>query len=266
LTALTHPSLRTGRVPIEQQWAYYWSLTADALHMLGDYQRELVEARKGRQYLPESAEVLGLELRALASLGRVDEVLRQLDRLEAMPHAVGNAKSTFAILVSLSAECSAHGQTDAAQQVLLRAVDWQRSRSQDRLTPDAWTDLARAFYLLGKYDEAARIISRLTSDDPRNPQAIVLEALLAARKNGRSGALQHAEDRLRVLKRRYDWGRTTYARAQLAAQMGDADVALLLLRQAFEQGVAHSPEQHADAMFTTLRSDPRFQALLRPTG
>lgn len=71
---------------------------------------------------------------------------------------------------------------------------------------------------------------------------------------------------LRALRRPYDWGRTAYARAQLAAARGDADGALSLLRTALAGGVPYGPLLHADPAFAPLRADPRWRELLRPKG
>ncbi len=51
---------------------WYWGYLAGAYHMVGEHREELAVARRGRRLFPDSPG--GFELRALAALGRTDEV------------------------------------------------------------------------------------------------------------------------------------------------------------------------------------------------
>jgi Flp pilus assembly protein TadD len=150
--------------------------------------------------------------------------------------------------------------------VLQRAVATLRARSaEEQATPGARADLARALYLLGEYDAAAPLATRLAAERGDDPQALVGPGLLAARRGQRTAALQ-VDERLRRLTRPYDQGQTPYARARLAAQLGDLDAALTHLREALERGVPVGPAVHADPDLAPLRGDPRYRDLLRPKG
>jgi hypothetical protein len=48
--------------------------------------------------------------------------------------------------------------------------------------------------------------------------------------------------------------------------LGESEHAVLLLREAFGQGVRHSDALHRDVDFASLRSNSDFQELLRPKG
>ena len=76
-------------------------------------------------------------------------------------------------------------------------------------------------------------------------------ALLAAQRGERARAVRLAEQ-LRELTGPYDRGRTTYALAQIYAELGDT-AAVTLLQKALDQGISYAPEVHSDAHFAPLR-------------
>ena len=53
---------------------------------------------------------------------------------------------------------------------------------------------------------------------------------------------------------------------RVAAQLGDREAALALLRQALAAGLPYGPALHAAPDLAPLRADLRFQELLRPKG
>jgi hypothetical protein len=73
-----------------------------------------------------------------------------------------------------------------------------------------------------------------------------------------------AAARLLELRQPYDWGRIEQARAAIAAQLGQADDAVELLRDAVARGRLRVPHVHADPALQPLHSHPRFRQLLRP--
>ncbi|HUQ81029.1 MAG TPA: tetratricopeptide repeat protein, partial [Gemmatimonadaceae bacterium] len=243
----------------------YWSVITTAHHMLGDYKAELQAANEARRYHPESREILGDELRALAALGRLDDLTPRLDQLEVMAPPERRS-SVPALLTSLAEELDAHGHVEEARRVLRRAVAWQRARSaQERQIPRARAELARALYVLGEYDTAQPLFEALAAETPADPRYVLQLGLIEARRQRRAEAQQIGE-RLRALKGPYDHGRTTYALAQLAAVLGDRDGAMALLNQALAEGVEYGQSLHADPDLASLRGDPRFRELLRPKG
>ena len=64
---------------------YYWRYRSEALHMLGRYQDELAEARNGRQRFPTRLDLLNAEVRALAALGREEEISDRLHEARSLP-------------------------------------------------------------------------------------------------------------------------------------------------------------------------------------
>ncbi len=73
-------------------------------------------------------------------------------------------------------------------------------------------------------------------------------------------------EKLRSLKRPYLHSEHTRWRAAIAAQLGDKDEAVDLLREAFAQGQPYGIWLHRDATLEPLRGYPPFEDLVRPKG
>src|SRR5207244_3008620 len=59
-------------------WWVYWDELTTALHLLGDHRAELKQALEGARRFPDNPQVLMTQVRALAALGRADEVMQRL--------------------------------------------------------------------------------------------------------------------------------------------------------------------------------------------
>src|SRR5213593_216791 len=59
-------------------WWVYWDELTTALHLLGDHRAELEQALEGARRFPDNPQVLMTQVRALAALGRADEVMQRL--------------------------------------------------------------------------------------------------------------------------------------------------------------------------------------------
>jgi len=240
----------------------YWQRVTDAHHLLGDFGEELDAARTALGIIPENAEARSYELRALAALGQVEEIKRKLDAFEALPPAPGG-RSLAVLLVSLADELLTHGHAEAARHVLQRAVAWQRGRPlAEQRSVTGRERLAMTLVRLGDRAAAETLFVGLGAERPAGRLAGL--ALLAAQRGERARAAQLAEQ-LRALTGPYDRGRTTYALAQIYAELGDT-TAVTLLQQALDQGISYAPEVHSDTHFARLRGDRRFQELMKPRG
>src|SRR3989454_6691219 len=98
---------------------YVWDL-AEAHHLLGDYGVELREAERARRRAPRSLAPAWFQLRALAALGRVDEVRALLPELESLTPDFRDAGD---VLLETSRELRAHGQRAAAREVATRSEE-----------------------------------------------------------------------------------------------------------------------------------------------
>ena len=254
-----------GRVRPPWAGTAYWRVVTSSYHVLGEHERELAAARTARAYYPDTRDIRAFGLRALAAVGHVDTLRSGLAELEAMSATAG-ASSLPSLLLGLADELDAHNQPQAARETLQRAVAAARTRpAAEQQTAAARFELAQALYRLGESGAAAPLVAALAAERPDDHRYLLYLGLLAAR-DGRRAEAERVADRLRVLQRPFDWGRTTYARAQLSAALGDRAAALSLLRQALSEGFTYAVTIHADPQLASLRDDPALRALLRPKG
>ena len=87
----------------------------------------------------------------------------------------------------------------------------------------------------------------------------------AARTGDRTRALA-ASRQLAAVDKPFLFGGPSIGRASIAAQLGERDEALRLLRQAVNEGFWDWRGLHQNADFDPLRNEPEFQEILRPKG
>jgi len=236
----------------------------DAYHQLGEHRIELDSARAAAGLHPENREIVAYALRALAALGSLDEMEPLLDKLEVLEQAP-NGRTVPDLLFVVAGELQQHGHIVEATQVLRRAKAWQRALPREaQQTSTARFDLGRALFFLHEYDEAARLFSTLVRESPQNASYLAYNGATAGILGRRSIAEQMSARRT-ALRRRFDRGQTTYARAQLATWLGDTTTALTLLERSFTEGMpAEGISPHSDLMLSPLWTTVRFKGLLRP--
>jgi hypothetical protein len=86
---------------------------------------------------------------------------------------------------------------------------------------------------------------------------------VAARQGNRDQALRVDQTLARV-QRPYVFGRPTVWRARIHALLGERDIAVAFLRDAFARGYPQAFGLHADLAFEPLRSDAAFRELMTP--
>jgi len=256
--------------------AWRWVLYARCHHALGSYDESLRYAREGRDRFPEDLDVVYRETRALAALGRTDEVGRLIDDYLSEPadEETFEHERRFALLVDPGLEMRAHGYPEAGTDALDRAVEWYRARTvkQASSVPDRWY-LARALYAAGRWEEAREEFSALSPDELVGESRLISRATLAARLGDHDTAVRIDEE-LVGLSRALLWGHATYWRAVVAAVRGEEERAVELLGQAMTEGLfalqwgAEYPKWdfHIDPDFESLRDYPPFQELIAPRG
>jgi hypothetical protein len=238
----------------------FWLYRARALHMLGRHGDELAEARAGRERYPAHRGLLTAEIRALAALGREDEVSNLLLEARSLP---GIRESEG---VAAGMELRAHGYPEAAQRVFNETAEWlQRSLVEEQRNGRKRLDLARALYGAERWVEAQEIATALLSEEPGDPTLLGLLGCTAARM-GNAVRAEAFMDRLtrEVGPRRID--ERHYQMATIAAVLGRHDEAVGLLQRAYSEGYPHGIELHRDMNFEPLREREDFIALLTPWG
>jgi tetratricopeptide (TPR) repeat protein len=251
-----------------------WELLTQTLHMRGDYTRELREARKGLAEMRRTASdaaVAGLlqyEIRALAALGRMDELQLTLNELRAL-------RPTSDAFASATRELRWHGYPDDALVIGRLAEQWYRDalmRSPDRRVRLA---LAETLFELQRWDDARAAFEALAAEEL--PTAFTRERGVARdiipfaylgiddARRGDTAAANASIDRLGAFDGPYRFGEIPYWQARIAAQLGQCERAVDFLRQSLGKGTSVYDRLEARE-FERLVTCRAFQTLRVPTG
>lgn len=250
---------------VVREWTPYWGTLTEAYHVLGRHEQELKAAREARRHVPGRLETLSCEARALAALGRLEELDRVL--AEAPGHSSRRPSvNVGSVLMGAAEELRAHGYADAARSTAARVRGWIESLPPEVRESDAVRRLgAQAWYFQGELELARGVFEDLGADHPTSVQDLRYLGTIAARTDDMALAHTYA-DSLSRLEGRYLFGRPTLARAAIAAAAGDRKGALDLLRMAVAEGRPFGAALHADPDLSALRDYPPFQTFLKPAG
>ncbi len=222
----------------------YWNWQQLAYHLLGDFKRELEVGGGGG---------------ALAGLGRVVEARRIGDaKLLDGPNRDEQGAQCLAL------ELRAHGHVRDAHELMDNVVAWYRAHPDvdpvpsDRI-PCLWRQLS-AFYDDEQWDQARAQYERLAREDSTSVQAWAGLGALAARRGDRV-EVERIDKWL--ADQRGTWGLASYARARMAAILGNREQAVDLLRLAFERGLNARMYIHIDPDLESLRDYPPYLELMR---
>jgi serine/threonine-protein kinase len=212
-----------------------------AYHELGDYARELAINGGGG---------------ALAGLGRVAEARASVKAML--------ANNDPKVAQCLSLELRAHGHAGAAREAMGDVVSWYQAHpetpSVDQEGPPClWLSLS-AFYYVGDWDRARADYERLATGDKTRVGAWAGLGALAARRGDR---VEVARIDRRLAHPINLPGTAAYARARMAAILGDRDKAVALLRLAFKSGIRGRMYIHYDPDFESIRDYPPYRELMR---
>ena len=244
-----------------------------ALHLTGQHEQELSLAREYLAAGPgETAggSVHGDELAALAALGRAAEIETTLAEVFLEPDNVNDDSSVVRQVVY---ELRAHGYREEAQALAERLMTW--FESDGGFSFGRRCDPCEAFTLMavGRYEEARIIFEELLAREPDFRVWIQRVGWCAARLGDRTTALEmearfvELGDNVGPTGVPYNLrGSTDFARAGIAAQLGDRDRAIRLIQQAVAAGYNDYMWIHSNPAFEPLWDDPEFQEILRPKG
>src|SRR2546426_4591297 len=136
-------------------WWVYWEELTTALHLLGDHRAELKQAVEGARRFPDNPQVLMTQGRALAALGRADEVTRRLAASVNLPAMQGWTPADGMVVAAL--ELRAHGHAAAGDAALAQARDWLAGRSAaEAASEEHRLRVALVSYIPGRLADAQR--------------------------------------------------------------------------------------------------------------
>jgi serine/threonine protein kinase/tetratricopeptide (TPR) repeat protein len=234
---------------------------AVAHHILGEYLKEFEEVSQGQNYFPDNISLRVGRVRALAALGRAQEIVETIEKsltLVQQPEAPGE------IMLEAAQELRAHGYLNESKEIANRAVSWYQSRVPEEAAGEKQrSDLAFALYVAEQWENAQKIFKELTEEYPGNMEYKAFMGRLAARMENRKEALK-ISDELAEIDQPYLFGIHTYSRACIASLLGEQEQAVVLLREAFTQGRPYGVYLHRDIDLEPLREYPPFQELLWP--
>ena len=236
-------------------WLVYWERYAVALHLAGKHARELAVARDARRAIPSSSLPVYLEARALASMGKVDELNRVINELDAYKVHVGNLLHGTQLSL-LARELETSGDTIAANRLHEKAIAWFTAAPSDkRASPAHRLQRGFAFYRAGRYGESRPILESLVREststriDPNFDALAGLGGVYAymGEKSRADSVIRELLNETRARPAALHWS------ARIAAAMGEKDRAVDYLRQAIAligRGTAfHYDNRDLDVLF-----------------
>jgi len=243
-------------------WFGNWS---NAHYFLGNHKKELEVIRRAREYYPDALAPMTLEARALAALGRIEEVKKVVDESLLSRSTIGSW-TAGRVMLSAARELRLRGYQEAYKDMAGRAVEWYRERLAGKEAAEQQRfELAAALYIAEQWEEADSLIEKLRSEKPDDIDYLGYAGALAARRGDREGALEISEE-LKGIDRPFTFGAQTYWRARIAALLGMKEEAVELLRQSFSQGKEYDVFLIQEADFEPLRDYAPFKELMKPKG
>ncbi|MFC1661870.1 BTAD domain-containing putative transcriptional regulator [Gemmatimonadota bacterium] len=241
-----------------KEWPSYWTVLLSARHHLGDCEGELEDSYRARRQ-HGGRRWLGTA-RALACLGRGWEALEVAEEAWAQAEKSGSVHSQ---LNQLYEELMGHGETKAADSLNIQIRAWYRSLPEaERQGVSARYYYAVAWMNAGRPDSARAIYRSMLRDPVPDTYRDYITCDLGVLA-GREGDRDEAE---RLAAVDMGGGYFELCPPMIAAELGDRERAVALLRGAISRGVHWQAHWHAFPSFQSLRGHPAFEELIRPKG
>jgi tetratricopeptide (TPR) repeat protein/predicted Ser/Thr protein kinase len=224
-----------------------------ALHLLGEYEEELDLLRRAREIYPDIIWLRADEARALVALGRLDDVEVLIDETLA---ASGSFGTPAGVMGDASLALRVHVGREEAIEMAERAVAWREDNLEGKTVADDWRGhfyMADDLCAAERWQDARELLLQLASERPDDLDLKGYLGVIAARLGD--------HDEARAL-----FGNNTYWAACIAAQLGERERAVELIRQALSQGFRVDMQLHADMNLEPLHGYPPFEELRRPKG
>jgi len=215
--------------------------------MRGEYDRELREAQMGVAEMrstasePAVADLLGYEIRALAALGRLEDLRRALDEMHTL-------RDTSEVFASVTRELRWHGHPAAAGVIGRVAEQWYRdalTRSSDR---HVRLLLAQTLFYLERWKDARAVFDSLAAEtlpaaftsERGRPSDLIPFAYVGIddARRGDTSAANASIARLGQFNDAYRLGVPPYYKALISAELGQCDRAMAFLRESITRGTS----------------------------
>lgn len=253
---------------------------ADAHHMLGEYDEQIQVLESMRAELPASGTTdwsLRRHVSALGAKGEIEEIERLVE------YAGGGEFGFYETALARIEACHelrAHGYAEASQAMIHRALNDLQDVCAEPAEP-CFMPIKRlkleALLIAGRDEEAAEVAIGLDPELAGWPYALVFAGIAAARTGDIATARALSERLDGVLETDFFYNATrtgdrTLGQAMIAAQLGEIDKSLDLLRLALVQGASPVEldlgihELRHNIFFEPLWDNPEFQEILRPKG
>ena len=248
----------------------YWAHRSAALHLLGKYEGQLEAGEIVRRRFPDDSRSYFYKARALAALGRLDELDAVLSESLHLPvNPLWGADGLGLHLVAHD-ELLAHGQPEHAVKVLERALAfYQQAPASLQRIPMHRYEKATLLYRLGRLDEARRLLEGVLADGGAiGANELVLRGQIGvvAARQGDSATTARLDRWLSELHKPFVYGLNTEYRARIAAELGKREAAMRLLQQASAEGYGFGLARHQAFEYRSLRGSKPFDQFMRPKG
>jgi tetratricopeptide (TPR) repeat protein/tRNA A-37 threonylcarbamoyl transferase component Bud32/TolB-like protein len=254
ITVDTFTEFGVERLIEHSPWVLY--VLAEALYMLGEYQKALDFIYINRQHYPDESGNLRYEAVLQAALGRTQEVFKVIDKsLQASDLAAG------VVMIDAAEALRAHGHEEVVHEVCKRALEWYDSRP----TGDHRYNIARVLYLDGRWAKAQPYFEELSGENPENLDCQGYKGVVAARLGEQEKANKILEE-LYKKDKPYLFGSHLHWCARIAAVLGDKLRAVNLLREAYGKGYPYGMSELLIMDFGSLKNYEPYIELMRPKG
>jgi serine/threonine-protein kinase len=244
----------------DSSWSPYWMVLATAYHQLDDFKNELRVANHADSLHP--GELFRERLRASAASGDTAAVRRLIDSVATF--STDTATTLGQWMYQAALELRAHKYFTPADAMFARARVSLAGLRPEQASPSQRRDAAAVFLALGRFDSAYARFTDLALDT--TDLAARGRAGVAAAGMHDTATARRISSELARVQFPYQKATPTYWRAAIAAQLGDKESAVGLLRQAIRDGRAVGFDMHRLIEFQSLRGYAPFDEILRPKG
>jgi len=248
----------------------YWNLLAHSYHLVGRYEDQLTVARELRRRIPDDTRNLYYEARALAAMGRLDELDAVLSEALSLPSVPNFGPPGLGVYRFAAEELRAHGHPEQAARILATGVRFYQAAPAEVLAiPRFQHEIAYVLYQLGRLPEARHTYERLVATKAlRGGELLSITYYLAfiATLQGDTARVREIEQSLRQNPEPYTTGLNAFMQARLASLRGDKELALRLLQQSMAEGIGFDHVIHHLFEFENMRGYRPYERWLEPKG